>query len=189
MDDLRENILKHKCKVSIDDVECYALALSQLSKQLVSLKTSFSSIKEQFRSNSLTNDKQQRCNSTNENKYNQITPKQFTTLFFTMINTNPILTFFFFAISTRPSTYCMSRVRLFCLCLFLFCSILNDVDRFLSIESSKLDLVIRRCKRITGILIVLKKLNFDSLLFLLLNFDWFLIYYWVNNATLVCLNK
>lgn len=49
VDDLRENILKHKCKVSIDDVECYALALSQLSKQLVNLKSSFSGIKEQFR--------------------------------------------------------------------------------------------------------------------------------------------
>ena len=49
VDDLRESILKHKCKVSIDDVECYALALSQLSKQLVGLKTSFSGIKDQFR--------------------------------------------------------------------------------------------------------------------------------------------
>ena len=52
VDDLRENILKHKLKVNIDDVECYALALSQLSKQLVSLKTSFSSIKEHFKQNS-----------------------------------------------------------------------------------------------------------------------------------------
>lgn len=60
VDDLRENILKHKCKVSIDDVECYALALSQLSKQLVNLKTSFSSIKEQL--------KQNNSEKSNENK-------------------------------------------------------------------------------------------------------------------------
>ena len=51
VDDLRENVLKHKCNVSIDDVECYALALSQLSKQLVGLKTSFSGIKEQLKIN------------------------------------------------------------------------------------------------------------------------------------------
>ena len=51
VDDLRENILKRKSNVSIDDVECYALALSQLSKQLVGLKTSFSNIKEQLKLN------------------------------------------------------------------------------------------------------------------------------------------
>ncbi len=56
VDDLRENILKHKSNVSIDDVECYALALSQLSKQLVSLKTSFSSIKEQLKINTISTD-------------------------------------------------------------------------------------------------------------------------------------
>ena len=49
MNDLRENILKHKINVSIDDVECYALALSQVSKQLVGLKSTFSHIKEQFK--------------------------------------------------------------------------------------------------------------------------------------------
>lgn len=49
VDDLRESILKHKINVSIDDVECYALALSQISKQLVNLKTTFSHIKEQFK--------------------------------------------------------------------------------------------------------------------------------------------
>lgn len=48
VDDLREQILKHKCNVNIDDVECYALALSQLSKQLVNLKLTFSSIKDQL---------------------------------------------------------------------------------------------------------------------------------------------
>ena len=48
VDDLREQILKHKCNVNIDDVECYALALSQLSKQLVNLKQTFSSIKEKL---------------------------------------------------------------------------------------------------------------------------------------------
>jgi hypothetical protein len=51
VDDLREQILKHKCNVNIDDVECYALALSQLSKQLVNLKQTFSSIKEQLTKN------------------------------------------------------------------------------------------------------------------------------------------
>ncbi len=51
VDDLREDILKHKSNVSIDDVECYALALSQLSKQLVGLKTSFSNVKEQLKVN------------------------------------------------------------------------------------------------------------------------------------------
>ena len=50
VEDLREMVLKHKCNVNIDDVECYALALSQLSKQLVGLKSSFSSIREQLRS-------------------------------------------------------------------------------------------------------------------------------------------
>lgn len=50
VDDLRQNILKHKSSVSIDDVECYALALSQLSKQLVGLKSSFSSVREHLRS-------------------------------------------------------------------------------------------------------------------------------------------
>ncbi len=49
VDDLRRNILKRKCDVSIDDVECYALALSQLSKQLVGLKCSFSSIREHLK--------------------------------------------------------------------------------------------------------------------------------------------
>ena len=52
VDDLRENILKHKCNVNIDDVECYALALSQLSKQLVGLKTSFSNMKDHLKLNS-----------------------------------------------------------------------------------------------------------------------------------------
>ncbi len=56
VDDLRENILKHKSNVSIDDVECYALALSQLSKQLVSLKTSFSTLKEQLKINTTSNE-------------------------------------------------------------------------------------------------------------------------------------
>ncbi|CAF0714137.1 unnamed protein product [Brachionus calyciflorus] len=88
VDDLRENILKHKFKVSIDDVECYALALSQLSKQLVNLKTSFSSIKDHF--------KQQNS--------------------------------------------------------------INTENRFVYTESCKLDSIIKRCKRITGILIILKKL-------------------------------
>ena len=50
VDDLREQILKHKCNINIDDVECYALALSQLSKQLVNLKQTFSSIKDQLTS-------------------------------------------------------------------------------------------------------------------------------------------
>ena len=54
MDDLRENILKHKCNVNIDDVECYALALSQLSKQLVGLKTSFSNMKDHLKSSSVS---------------------------------------------------------------------------------------------------------------------------------------
>ena len=49
VEDLREMALKHKCNVSIDDVECYALALSQLSKQLVVLKASFSAIREQLK--------------------------------------------------------------------------------------------------------------------------------------------
>jgi TolA-binding protein len=49
VDDLRASILKHKIHVSIDDVECYALALSQVSKQLVNLKSTFSHIKEQFK--------------------------------------------------------------------------------------------------------------------------------------------
>ena len=51
VDDLRESILKHRSNVSIDDVECYALALSQLSKQLVNLKQSFSNIKQQLKIN------------------------------------------------------------------------------------------------------------------------------------------
>jgi hypothetical protein len=51
VDDLRENILKHKCNVNLDDVECYALALSQLSKQLVGLKTSFSNMKDHLKLN------------------------------------------------------------------------------------------------------------------------------------------
>ena len=46
VDDLRELVLKRKCNVNIDDVECYALALSQLSKQLVNLKATFSNIKD-----------------------------------------------------------------------------------------------------------------------------------------------
>ncbi len=54
VDDLRENILKHRINVSIDDVECYALALSQVSRQLVSLKSTFSHIKEQFKLQSST---------------------------------------------------------------------------------------------------------------------------------------
>ena len=54
VDELRENILKHRSSVSIDDVECYALALSQLSKQLVNLKQSFSTIKEHLKSGSTT---------------------------------------------------------------------------------------------------------------------------------------
>ncbi len=54
VDDLRENILKHKCNVNIDDVECYALALSQLSKQLVGLKTSFSNMKDHLKSSSVS---------------------------------------------------------------------------------------------------------------------------------------
>ena len=50
IDELRENILKHKCNsVNIDDVECYALTLSHLSKQLVNLKSSFSAIKDQVK--------------------------------------------------------------------------------------------------------------------------------------------
>jgi hypothetical protein len=49
VDDLRESILKHKCNVNIDDVECYALALSQLSKQLLTLKSSFSTVKHQLK--------------------------------------------------------------------------------------------------------------------------------------------
>jgi hypothetical protein len=56
VDDLRENILKHKSNVSIDDVECYALALSQLSKQLVNLKSSFSSLKDQLKVNTTSNE-------------------------------------------------------------------------------------------------------------------------------------
>lgn len=56
VDDLREQILKHKCNVNIDDVECYALALSQLSKQLVNLKLTFSSIKEQLTSSNGNSD-------------------------------------------------------------------------------------------------------------------------------------
>ena len=51
VDDLRQNILRRKSSVSIDDVECYALALSQLSKQLVGLKQSFSSIREHLKAN------------------------------------------------------------------------------------------------------------------------------------------
>ncbi len=53
VDDLREQILKHKCNVNIDDIECYALALSQLSKQLLNMKTAFSSMKEQFQKNEI----------------------------------------------------------------------------------------------------------------------------------------
>ncbi|RNA11508.1 coiled-coil domain-containing protein [Brachionus plicatilis] len=87
VDDLRERILKQKYKINIDDVECYALALSQLSKQLVNLKTSFSSIKEHHKQNS-------------------------------------------------P----------------------NNPSRFVNVESIKLDMIIKRCKRITGILIIMKKL-------------------------------
>lgn len=56
VDDLREQILKHKCNINIDDVECYALALSQLSKQLVNLKQTFSSIKEQLTCNNTSFD-------------------------------------------------------------------------------------------------------------------------------------
>lgn len=57
VDDLRQNILKRKCNVSIDDVECYALALSQLSKQLVGLKCSFSSIREHLKTSTLNKNK------------------------------------------------------------------------------------------------------------------------------------
>ena len=67
VDDLRESILKHKCNVSIDDIECYALALSQLSKQLIGLKGSFSNIKEQLKINA-TNLKQQHVEKLTENK-------------------------------------------------------------------------------------------------------------------------
>lgn len=51
VDDLREQIMKHKCNVNINDVECYAIALSHLSKQLISLKTSFSQLKDELKSN------------------------------------------------------------------------------------------------------------------------------------------
>lgn len=67
VDDLRENILKHKCNVSIDDIECYALALSQLSKQLIGLKGSFSTIKEQLKANA-SGLKQQPAEKLSENK-------------------------------------------------------------------------------------------------------------------------
>ena len=49
VDDLRESVMRHGCYVTIDDVECYALALSQLSKQLLGLKMSFSNIRDQLR--------------------------------------------------------------------------------------------------------------------------------------------
>jgi hypothetical protein len=68
VDDLRENILKHKCNVSIDDIECYALALSQLSKQLIGLKGSFSNIKEQLKANA-SGLKQQNIEKLSDNKY------------------------------------------------------------------------------------------------------------------------
>jgi predicted RNase H-like nuclease (RuvC/YqgF family) len=67
VDDLRESILKHKINVSIDDVECYALALSQISKQLVGLKSTFSQIKEQFKVHSPTSSSSNFDD--NENKY------------------------------------------------------------------------------------------------------------------------
>jgi hypothetical protein len=63
IDDLRESILRHKCNVSIDDVECYALALSQLSKQLVGLKSSFSVIKDQLKLTEKLNDNKANVNN------------------------------------------------------------------------------------------------------------------------------
>ena len=49
VEDLRENVLKQKYQVSVDDVECYALALSQLSRQLVGIKGAFAGLKDQMK--------------------------------------------------------------------------------------------------------------------------------------------
>lgn len=111
VDDLRENILINKYKVNIDDVECYALALSQLSKQLVNLKTSFSSIKDYHKQNS---------------------PNVSSRYFFKLI--------------------CMVCYRIKFYLFFVL-----RLKRFVAVESSKLDMIIKRCKRITGILIIMKK--------------------------------
>ena len=79
----------------------------------------------------------------------------------------PIHTFFFFLIQINRMSYSLTFVCLFLYLIMivnplcLLCCVcdfeLFGLKRFLSTESTRLELVIRRCKRITGILIVLKK--------------------------------